>query len=473
MAATTTTTETTSWEEFRATVQAEVLARVPQHIQRLGWSAGRIEAAQRNGLRRLLAHATEHSPFHRRRLAGVDIDRVDPADLSSLPVMTKSEMMGALDEVFTDRRLSRRLIEEVLTTTGTEPIPIHGEFIAMASGGSSGERGVFVFDRPAVVGFFSALSRTLLARLQALGGPPPDGLPIALVAAASAVHATGVAPALTAGADMPLRFIPVPATLPLPEIVARLNAMQPPALIGYPSVLVRLAAEQQAGRLHVAPLAVSSTSETLLTEARAAISEAFAVPVVDTFGSTEGLVGASVPGDRVLVFNTDMCIVELVDDDHRPVPRGVPSTKVIVTNLYNVTQPLIRYELTDTFVRRPDAAEHGYLRAEVRGRTEDMLRYDEIDIHPLVVRSVMVKAPEVLDYQVRQTPRGIEVDAVTAGAVDVDRLTCLLVHALADAGLREPAVTLRIVDSLQRHSDTGKVRRVVPVDTIGERGGRT
>jgi hypothetical protein len=34
-------------------------------------------------------------------------------------------------------------------------------------------------------------------------------------------------------------------------------------------------------------------------------------------------------------------------------------------------------------------------------------------------------------------------------------------------------VTLRIVDSLQRHSDTGKVRRVVPVDTIGERGGRS
>jgi hypothetical protein len=166
MAATTTTTETTSWEEFRATVQAEVLARVPQHIQRLGWSAGRIEAAQRNGLRRLLAHATEHSPFHRRRLAGVDIDRIDPADLSSLPVMTKSEMMGALDEVFTDRRLSRRLIEEVLTATGTEPIPIHGEFIAMASGGSSGERRVRL--RPA------GGRRILLGAVQDAIGPAPS-----------------------------------------------------------------------------------------------------------------------------------------------------------------------------------------------------------------------------------------------------------------------------------------------------------
>jgi phenylacetate-CoA ligase len=473
MAATTTTTDTSSWERFRTATQADVLTDVPRHVQRLGWSAGRIEAAQRDGLRRLLAHAAEHSPFHRRRLGGVDIDRVDPADLSSLPVMTKPEMMAELDDVFTDRRLYRGVIDETLAATGAEPVPIHGDYIAMASGGSSGERGVFVFDRPAVAGFFSALSRSLMAQLQALGGPPPGGLRIVLVAAASAVHATGVAPALTAGAGMPFRFTPVPATLPLPEIVARLNALQPPALFGYPSVLAQLAAEQQAGRLHVTPLVISSTSETLLAEPRAAISDAFSVSVVDTFGSTEGLVGSSAPGDSVLVFNTDMCIVELVDDDCHPVSPGVPSTRVLVTNLYNMIQPLIRYELTDSFVRQPDAAEHGHLRARVRGRTEEVLHYNEIDIHPLAVRSVMVKAREIVDYQVRQTPRGVEVDAVAAGAADVDGLSGLLAHALADAGLAEPDVTVRIVDSLRRHHETGKVRRFVPADALGQGNGRT
>jgi len=72
------------------------------------------------------------------------------------------------------------------------------------------------------------------------------------------------------------------------------------------------------------------------------------------------------------VFNTDLCIVELVGADNRPVTPGVPSAKVLVTNLYNVTQPLIRYELTDTFIRQPDAAEHGYLRARVQGRNDEM-----------------------------------------------------------------------------------------------------
>jgi phenylacetate-CoA ligase len=53
-------------------VQADLLARVPDHIQRLRWSHQQIATAQREGLRTMLAHAIENSPFHRRRLGGVD-----------------------------------------------------------------------------------------------------------------------------------------------------------------------------------------------------------------------------------------------------------------------------------------------------------------------------------------------------------------------------------------------------------------
>ena len=60
------------------------------------------------------------------------------------------------------------------------------------------------------------------------------------------------------------------------------------------------------------------------------------------------------------------------------VPAGAPSAKVLVTNLYNHVQPLIRYELTDTFIRQPKAAEHGYLRARVQGRNDDVLHYGAV-----------------------------------------------------------------------------------------------
>jgi hypothetical protein len=80
---------------------------------------------------------------------------------------------------------------------------------------------------------------------------------------------------------------------------------------------------------------------------REAISGAFGVPVINTFVSTEGLVGHSEPGGMMLTFASDTCIAECVDEAGRPVPDGTASARALVTNLHNLTQPLIRYELTD------------------------------------------------------------------------------------------------------------------------------
>jgi phenylacetate-coenzyme A ligase PaaK-like adenylate-forming protein len=462
-----TTTAGTGFETLRASVQAELLARAPEQIGRLRWGREQIEAAQRDGLRALLAHAIENSPFHRQRLVGIDPSQLELTDLQCLPVMTKAEMMDSLDAVFTDRRLSRDLAEQALAATAAEPIPILGEYVAVASGGSSGQRGLFVSDREALVGGFSSLSRWQMARMLALGGPPPGGLPIVIVGAGSAVDMTGSAPAWSAGAHMPFRFIAVPATLPVAEIVQRLNSLRPPVLYGYAAMLARLAAEQQAGRLRIAPVAVTTTSETLTPGIRTAIAGAFGAPIVDIFGSSEGLIGTSAPDDDVLVFNSDQCIAELVDGQNRPVPPGMPSAKVLLTNLCNRTQPLIRYELADSFVQQPHAADHGHLRARVGGRADDVLPYPGVDIHPHVVRSVLVRSPEIIDYQVRQTPAGIDLQALAVGSVDTASLAGSLAEALATAGLHAPAVTVRIVDHLQRNPETGKLRRFMPLHTAG------
>jgi phenylacetate-CoA ligase len=457
------TTAGTDFHELRAKVQARLLARLPEHVERLRWNHEQIEAAQREGLRALLAHATERSPFHRRRLGDIDPRRFDLADLTSLPVMTKAEMMESLDEVFTDRRLNRHLVEQALAATSTEPVPILGRYSALASGGVSGQRGVFVSDSEGRAGFMLSGLRSLMARVGSAHDLPPGGLAIAMVSAASAVHATGSMPAWATGGPLPIRTVSVPVTLRLAEIVERLNAVQPGILYGYPSMLARLAAEQVAGRLRVTPMSVVTSSETLVPGQRTVISEAFGAPIVDQFGSSEGLMGWTAPNDDVLVFNSDLCIVELVDADNHPVPPGVPSAKVLLTNLYNRTQPLIRYELTDSFVRQPDAPEHGHLRATVRGRTDEVLHYTRIDIHPHVVRSVMVRTPDVLDYRVRQTPRGIEVEALAVVPVDSDRLAERLAAAVAEAGLDHPDVSVRIVDHLERIPDTGKLRRFLPL----------
>jgi phenylacetate-coenzyme A ligase PaaK-like adenylate-forming protein len=443
-------------------VQAGLLARLPEHIERLRWNHAQIEAAQREGLRTLLAEALENSPFHR-RLGDIDPGRFALADLTGLPVMTKSEMMESLGDVFTDRRLNRGLVEQALAATTAEPVPILAQYTALASGGSSGQRGVFVSDSEARAGMILSVLRSMMARLGAAGPLPPGGLTIAMVSAASAVHATGSLPAWGTGGPLPLRAISVPVTLPLAEIVERLNAVQPAILYGYSSMLARLAVEQGAGRLRIAPMSVVTNSETLVPGQRTLIREAFGAPIVDQFGSSEGLMGMTAPDDDVLVFNSDLCIVELVDAENRPVPPGVPSAKVLLTNLYNRTQPLIRYELTDSFIQQPDAPDHGHLRAKVRGRADEVLHFEGVDIHPHIVRSVLVRSPEILDYRVRQTPRGIEVEALAVVPLDSDRVAERLVQSLSGAGLTDPAVSVRIVDHLERIPDTGKLRRFLPL----------
>jgi len=460
---------TTGTETLRSRTQAQLLARLPEHVGRLGWDAERVRTHQRDELRNLLTHAVRYSPFHARRLAGLDPAEVEPEDVSSLPVMTKAQMMAELDDIVTDRRLNREVIESTLAGTGTEPRLLFDNYVCLTSGGSSGTRGVFVLDVAALVGFMCSIVRPGVARMGAAAGTapgrlPPGGLVMAMVGAASAVHATGLCSRVLDGEA--ISFTSVPVTLPIEQMVARLNAVRPQQLMGYPSMLARLAREQRARRLRIAPASIACTGETLLPEHHDAMTEAFGVPPGSTFGSSEGLVGVSPPGCATHTFASDLCIVELVDERYRPVPAGTPSARVLVTNLYNRVQPLIRYELADSLVCRPDA-ECGHLRATVAGRNDETLRFGDVVIHPLVIRSVLIGVPEVVEYQVRQTGDGIDVAVVADLPFDRARLGERLRSALAGAGVRDAEVAIRTVHGLERHPETGKCRRFVPVSARG------
>jgi phenylacetate-coenzyme A ligase PaaK-like adenylate-forming protein len=430
-------------------------------VARLRADPATVAALQADGLRRLLDHAIANSPFHRERLAGIDPAEVRPDNLAALPIMTKGQMMSSIDDVYTDPRLRHERVEAALADSGDHPAPIDDEFVSLATGGTSGRRASITFDRAGLLGYLGALARPMAARLQEVAGDGPlPELTLAMVAAGTARHATHAMTHFAAGA-LPFRFHHIPVTTPLPEIVAQLNALQPPVLMGYASAIHRLAGEQRAGRLQIAPLSVSATSETLDGPMRDAISEAFGVAPVNTFGSTEGLVGASPPGGEAIVFNTDLCIVELVDDAYRPVPIGTPSTRILVTNLYNLAQPLIRYEIGDHFQQVPDPNGGGLLHAIVHGRNEPPLRFGSVEVHPHAITTVMVGATAVLDYQVRQIATGVDVDVIAADDLDAAVLKDALQVSLRRSGLVDPTVDVTRVSELKRDPRTGKARRFV------------
>jgi phenylacetate-coenzyme A ligase PaaK-like adenylate-forming protein len=145
----------------------------------------------------------------------------------------------------------------------------------------------------------------------------------------------------------------------------------------------------------------------------------------------------------------------------------VPSAKVLVTNLYNLAQPLIRYELSDSFVRHPGAPGPGHLLAHVQGRADEVFHYQVGDLHPHVIRSIMVRSPEVADYQVRQTRTGIEADVIAAsGGASTEALRRQLAEALAHGGLSQLDVTVRIAGGLPRCAGSGKRRRFIPLSQV-------
>jgi phenylacetate-CoA ligase len=134
---------------LRARTASALGDRLPAHIARLDWRPDQLGEFQRRSLRALLHHAVEHSPFHAARLAAAglaraDIDTFKLPDLAQLPVMTKTQMMANFDDVVTDRRLTRSLVEWHITDSAIEPPLILGDYVCLASGGSSGLRGTYV-----------------------------------------------------------------------------------------------------------------------------------------------------------------------------------------------------------------------------------------------------------------------------------------------------------------------------------------
>jgi phenylacetate-coenzyme A ligase PaaK-like adenylate-forming protein len=451
----------TGVETLQARFGAALARRLGAHVERLEWDPGRLQGFQRQELRRLLASAVERSPFHARRLRGIDPKRFELEQLRELPVMSKEQMMSSFDELLTDRRLTRARVDDHLGSLGMEPRLLDDQYVCLASGGSSGLRGVFVQTIGEFVEFVASVVRRPMARAIRAGGPPPDGLALGIIAAAAPVHSSGFGAAVATGP--PVRLIPAPATLPVDEVVRRLNQLQAPALLAHTSKLVQLAAERRAGRLQIKPKSITAMAETVTVEDRATIEAAFGIPLITQFTSTEGLVGQSAPGDAVIIFAGDTCVVEMLDADNQPAPEGVEAAKVLITNLHNHTQPLIRYELTDRFIPHPPDRGSGLPRATVEGRADDVFRYADLAIDPLVIRTVMVRTPAALEYQVHQTEHGIDVRVVLDGELDHAALAGSLQQSLRAAGLPEPQVRVHAVTDIARHPETGKARRFTPL----------
>ncbi len=452
----------TNYEDLRLKHLGDGMALLPGMLERIGWSPDRLAAHRRQELRRLVRVAKDLSPWHRKRLSGVHPDEVDESTLDQLPVMTKDDLMANFDEIVTDDRLRLDVVEDHLESLTTDAY-LFDRYHACASGGSTGRRGVFVYDWDGWAVMYASLMRYEI-RARALDPDLASAPPVAAaVMADHAAHPTSaLAQTFSSGLIEWHRF---PVTLPIGDIVAGLNAVQPTVLTAYASVLYPLVHEARQGRLRIRPLRILSGSEPLLPEVRAAVEETWGVPVVNVYGSSEAGGNAVSCGlGPWLHLSDDLMITELVDNAGHPVTAGECSDKVYLTNLYNHALPLIRYEITDQIRLLDGACPCGSVHQRIEdplGRLDDWFDYGGLTVHPHVFRSALGRQRHIVEYQVRQTATGAEVGVRCVGPVDCDELAAEIAAGLAGLGLVNAEVTVRPTEGFERQS-SGKLKRFVP-----------
>jgi phenylacetate-CoA ligase len=452
------------YEQLRQLHLAYALGFAPRFIERQSWPAYSLSAHRVRLLRDLAREAVARSPWHRDRLAGVNPGELDELSLRDVPPMTKTDLMENFDQIVTDDRLSLEFVNDHLETVTTGSYLLDG-YTAVTSGGSTGERGVFVYDWYGWATFWLGCVRYLLQIKQSDPDLASRPMVIGWVTAAHFTHATAALSRTFASSDfVNVRF---PVTLPTENIVGGLNVTEPDVLVAYPSALHVLSFEALAGRLRIAPRQILSCSEPLLPEIRTAAEEAWGDCVGNLWGTSEGgVVAAPCERSRSHV-SEDLVIIEPVDEEGRPVAPGERSAKVYLTNLFNRALPLIRYEITDevTMMTEPCPCGSAFrCVADIQGRQDDGFVYAGRRIHPHVFRSALGRHVGVVEYQVRQTEDGAAIAVRCCAPVDLDRLSTEIADALAGLGLERPVVEVTPVERLERDGGPAKLRRFVPLD---------
>jgi phenylacetate-coenzyme A ligase PaaK-like adenylate-forming protein len=438
-------------------------------------------------LREMLRHAIKKSPYYRERLRGIDIERCAVTDL---PTLTKEGLMENFDRIVTDPRLKSADLTTWLSDTKNLPKLYLDRYIAAKSSGSSGVYSIGVHDLDGLNVLNAAFfTRSSIDRRRVSPGDQMKQLlrSIFIKRVRLAVIAmTGVpTPSYMVGMFTPplmkvlgeRRFF---STMdPLDRLVASLNEYQPDALFAYPSVMELLAQEKIAGRLHLtldSPNGYLMTgSEPLTQKTRELARLAWGKEIQDLYGALECIViGRSCERyDRMHVMN-DLCLLEIVDEHNRPVPAGQRGDKVLVTNLFNKIQPLIRFELTDVsgFSTEPCGCSWPFpTLLSVDGRTDDIFHisrpgggYQAIE----ATRFFFIYTfPNLAQSQLLQTGR----DEVTFKYVPVKGVTMSEdeVRRLFDEDLRKAdlfgriAVKIERVDAIPRQSRSGKYRQIMSV----------
>ncbi len=434
----------------------------------------KMSPEQRENLRKqrlqdIVNHACKNSPYY------AQLYRDLPADftLSDLPATNKRTLMENWDNWVCDRNLKLTDVEKFMENTDNIGAFYKNKYMVVTTSGSTGNPLVCVLDKNAnnLMGGISA-SRSY-ARKQDLKAFMKKGKKTIAIFADGGFYLgnSSVRSRLKTMHWKKKQMGVSSALYPVDEIVKQLNDFQPAMVGGYPSHLELLTEEAEKGRLNISPVIIMTGGEYLADSVRKKLADTFNCYVQTSYSCTEGGTVACECANQHFHINDDWLIVEPVDADGNPVADGVLSDRILLTNLYNYTQPYIRYEVTDRVIMHHEPCGCGNPSPwiELEGRTDDITSFVQdgkvIKIAPLAVYAVLKETDSLRRFQVLVYPEN-RVELRIEPMADTDRQTAFyqatdsLKNYLATQGITDVTVTLS--DTLpQQHHTSGKFKHII------------
>jgi putative adenylate-forming enzyme len=364
-------------------------------IHRRFFSKAKIEEYQFSQLKALIEFAKEHSAFYKETLDDVKINTL--SDIRQLPIINKNIMMANFDRLNTVH-LTR---DEVMSVAVEKELNkdylgyYKDEFVIGLSSGTSGNKGLYITPK--------SLTERLPFVFLARSGIPLRYLPYKILFMLR-VFSQGFN-----DINSPLISLNYLSTMTAPdEIIRQINTRKINILMAPPSlcrILIPVA------HLIKKPLKMIVTyAEVLEKEEKIRLGEVFGCRVIEIYQGSEGQFASACPMGN-LHINEDLIFVELLDENYNEVNTPhIAAAHMIATNLVNLAQPLIRYEMNDLIVLDDPCVCGSHFRTieKILGRNDDILYFKKKDgsiqhIFPdLFSRWIITSSENIREYKVIQ-----------------------------------------------------------------------
>lgn len=364
------------------------------------WPRERLQSYQLERLRAFIEHLARRVPYYRetfeqRGLRAQDVRTL--ADLARFPLLTKAVI---------------RANTEKLRAEGAGPLKRYN------TGGSSGEPLIFFMGKDRIAHDVAAKWRATRwwgvdigdRELVVWGSPVELGTQDRLRGLRDRLFRSELLPAFEMSAANLDRF------------VARIRAVRPAMLFGYPSALSLIAAHADKRGVRLDDLGIRVafvTSERLYDHQRAVIEQVFGCPVANGYGGRDaGFIAHECPAGGMHISAEDI-LVETVDEQGNQVPAGIAG-EIVVTHLATGDFPFLRYRTGDIGVLADAACPCGRglpLLAEVQGRSTDfVVAADGTIMHGLALIYLLRDWPGIERFRIEQQSLQRTVVQLVAGS---------------------------------------------------------